>query len=280
LIDLDNKKLASAISSFQVPAKPQILIDIQTFMAEGEPDIDKIALLISNDVGLSSAILKVINSPLYGVNRKVSKIKHAVIALGLRAINGLVVAILLRASIQGQSSTSLEGFWQNATDIASAMAFIGGRIDVRIPVDTLYSIGLFQNCGGPILALKYGDYNDLLAQASRLEINSIELEEQRYKTNHAVLGYYVATSWNLPSDICQIILRHHDIDYLNEITGSKEQLSFAILKAAENLVERIKRQSEAPDWVHVQEGVFDVLGISAMDYSDVEDAYISMSYSN
>ena len=65
LIDLDNKKLASAVSSFQVPAKPQILIDIQKLMAEDEPDIDKIALLISNDVGLSSAILKVINSPLY-----------------------------------------------------------------------------------------------------------------------------------------------------------------------------------------------------------------------
>tara|TARA_R110000787_G_scaffold25434_6_gene71626 strand:- start:25 stop:858 length:834 start_codon:yes stop_codon:yes gene_type:complete len=277
LIDLDNKKLAAAVSSFQVPAKPQILIDIQNFMAEEEPDIDKIALLISNDVGLSSAILKVINSPLYGVNRKVSKIKHAVMALGLRAVNGLVMALLLKSSIQGESSISLERFWENSIDIASAMAFIGGRIDVKIPVDTLYSIGLFHNCGIPILALKYADYNDVLLEASRLGINSIALEEQSYQTNHAVLGYYVATSWNLPSEICQIIRRHHDVDYLDEITGSQEQLSFAILKAAENLVERVKRQSVDPDWQYVEEGVFDVLGISAMDYSDLEDAYISMS---
>ena len=277
LIDLDNKKLAAAVSSFQVPAKPQILIDIQNFMAEEEPDIDKIALLISNDVGLSSAILKVINSPLYGTNRKVSKIKHAVTALGLRAVNGLVMALLLKSSIQGESSISLERFWDNSIDIASAMAFIGGRIDVKIPVDTLYSIGLFHNCGIPILALKYADYNDVLLEASRLGINSIALEEQSYQTNHAVLGYYVATSWNLPSEICQIIRRHHDVDYLDEITGSQEQLSFAILKAAENLVERVKRQSVDPDWQHVQEGVFDVLGISAMDYSDLEDAYLSMS---
>jgi len=276
LIDLDNKMLASAVSSFQVPAKPQILIDIQSLMAEELPDIDKIALLISSDVGLSSAILKVINSPLYGVNRKVSKIKHAVMALGLRAVNGLVVALLLKSSIQGTSSISLEWFWESAIDVARAMSFIGGRIDVKMPVDTLYSIGLFQNCGIPILALKYSDYNDVLAQASRLEINSIALEEQRYNTNHAVLGYYVATSWNLPSEICQIIMRHHDVDYLNEITGSKEQLVFTILKAAENLVERVKRQSFSPDWEYVQEAVFDVLGISAMDYSDLEDAYASL----
>ena len=110
LIDLDNKKLASAVSSFQVPAKPQILIDIQKLMAEDEPNIDKVALLISNDVGLSSAIIKVINSPLYGVNRKVSKIKHAVMALGLRGVNGLVIALLLKSSIQGTSSISLERY--------------------------------------------------------------------------------------------------------------------------------------------------------------------------
>lgn len=276
LIDLDNKMLASAVSSFQVPAKPQILIDIQSLMAEELPDIDKIALLISSDVGLSSAILKVINSPLYGVNRKVSKIKHAVMALGLRAVNGLVVALLLKSSIQGTSSISLERFWESAIDVARAMSFIGGRIDVKIPVDTLYSIGLFQNCGVPILALKYSDYNDVLAQASSLGVNSIALEEQSYNTNHAVVGYYVASSWNLPSEICQIIMRHHDVDYLNVITGSNEQLVFAILKAAENLVERVKRQSFSPDWEYVQEAVFDVLGISAMDYSDLEDAYASL----
>ncbi len=273
LIDLDNKMLAAAVSSFQVPAKPQILIEIQALMAEELPDIDKVALLISSDVGLSSAILKVINSPLYGVNRKVSKIKHAVMALGLRAVNGLVIAILLKSSIQGTSSISLERFWDSAIDVARAMSFIGGEIDVKIPVDTLYSIGLFHNCGIPILALKYSDYGDILSEAGRLGVNSLALEEQSYHTNHAVLGYYVATSWNLPSEICQIIMRHHDVDYLNEVTGSKEQLAFAILKAAENLVEQVKRQSVAPDWQHVQEAVFDVLGITAMDYSDLEDTY-------
>jgi len=273
LIDLDNKKLATAVSSFQVPAKPQILIDIQKLMAEDEPNIDKIALLISNDVGLSSAILKVINSPLYGVNRKVSKIKHAVMALGLRGVNGLVIALLLKSSIQGDSSNSLECFWDNSIDIANAMSFIGGEIGSKIPVDTLYSIGLFHNCGMPILALKYNNYNDLLAEASVLAMNSLAVEEQHYNTNHAVLGYYVATSWNLPSEICQIILRHHEVDYLDEITDSTEQLAFAILKAAENLIEQTRRQSVTPDWESVREAVFDVLGISAMDYSDLEDGY-------
>lgn len=276
MIEIDNKKLAAVVSSFQVPAKPQILTDIQALMAEDEPSIDKIAELISSDVGLSSAILKIINSPLYGVNRKISKIRHAVMALGLKAVGGLVVALVLKSSIQGESNISLESFWNDSLDLANAMSFIGSRIDVKVPRETLYSIGLFQNCGIPILAMKYRDYNEVLIEADRAGMNSIELEEKKYKTNHAVLGYFVATSWHLPNEICRIILQHHDVTYLSDITGSTEQLAFAILKAAENLVERVKRHHVSPDWECVEAGVFNALGISAIDYTDLEDEYFSL----
>lgn len=275
MIEIDNKKLASVVSSFQVPAKPQILTKIQSLMADDEPSIDKIAELISSDVGLSSAILKIINSPLYGVNRKISKIRHAVMALGLKAVGGLVVALVLKSTMRGESSISLESFWKDSSDLANAMSFIGSRIDVKVPQETLYSIGLFQNCGIPILAMKYSDYDEVLLEAGRAGTNSIELEEIKYKTNHAVLGYFVATSWHLPNEICRIILQHHDVEYLFEITGSTEQLAFAILKAAENLVERVKRNDVAPDWKYVEARVFDVLGISAMDYIELEDEYTS-----
>ena len=49
-----------------------------------EPDIDKIANLILTDVGISLSILKTINSPFYGMNRKISKIKQAVMIVGLK----------------------------------------------------------------------------------------------------------------------------------------------------------------------------------------------------
>lgn len=276
MIELDNKKLASAVSSFQVPAKPQILIDIQELMSKEEPNINDIANVIMSDIALSSAILKVINSPLYGVNRKISKIKHAVMALGLTAVNGLVVALTLKSSMQGKASIALESFWEDSLDVANAMSFIGGQIDAKIPLETLYSIGLFQNCGIPILALRYSDYNLLLMQAENTGVTSVALEEQKYKTNHAVLGYYVAVSWNLPNDICQIILRHHDVDILSEIDGSDMQVTFAILKAAENLVERVKRQASSPDWMCLESSVFDVLGISDMDYTELVDRYITL----
>lgn len=276
MINIDNKKMARVVSSFQVPVKPQILIDMQLLLAEEEPNIKSIVGLISNDVGLSSSILKIINSPLYGVNRRVSKIKQAVVILGLKTINSLVTALLLKSSIRGNSCISLERFWDDSVDVANAMIFIGNKLQNKIPVDMLYTIGLFKNCGIPLLAIKFCDYKDLLIEANGLGVNSIKLEDKKYKTNHAAIGYYVASSWHLPKEICSLILQQHESDYLSQISGTNEQLTFAMLKVAEHMVERVKRFNASPDWESIKDGVLNVLGLTYFDFEELEDDYIEL----
>ena len=62
----------------------------------------------------------------------------------------------------------------------------------------------------------------------------------------------MASSWNLPKELCLLILQHHEVGYLSDIVGNKEQLAFAILKAAEHLVERVKRHNVSPDWEEIK----------------------------
>ena len=276
MFDLDEKKMSAVISGFQVPVKPEILSQIQLLMDEEVPSIEDVSTLIASDVGLSAAILKIINSPFYGMNRRISEIKQAVMMLGLKTINGLVTALLLKASFKGNASISLERFWDDAQDVANAMTFIGNKIKNELPVDMLYTIGLFQNCGIPLLALKYADYKEVLIGANQQNVNSIQLEEARYRTNHAVIGYYVATSWHLPNDICQLILQHHEHDFFNHVTDPNTQLSFAALKAAENMVEKVKRFNVSPDWEYIGDAALDILGISPQDYNDLEDDFAEL----
>ncbi|EEX31096.1 hypothetical protein VIC_004041 [Vibrio coralliilyticus ATCC BAA-450] len=46
------------------------------------------------------------------------------------------------------------------------MLFIGNRIKDKVPIDMLYTVGLFHNCGIPLLALRFDDYDDLYTQAN------------------------------------------------------------------------------------------------------------------
>ena len=276
MIELDDKEMAQLLSSFQIPVKPELLTDIEELMEQDAPDIEKIANIISSDVGLSSAILKIINSPFYGMNRRVSEIKQAVMMLGLKTINGLVMAHLLKASIQGDASISLERFWDDAVDVANAITYLGNHVKNEVPIDMLYSVGLFHDCGIPLLALKYKDYNNTLIQAAQEKTNSILIEEKQYLTNHAILGFYAASSWHLPKELCQIILQHHELDFLKQNNEPQARLIYALLMIANNIVSKVRRFTEFPDWEIVKEDVLEIIGFSQEDYDDFENDFFEL----
>ena len=55
-----------------------------------------------------------------------------------------------------------------------------------------------------------------------------------------------------PKPICQMILRHHDHDYLKQIDEGADQLTFSALKTAKNLVHVNKRFIASPDWPYIK----------------------------
>ena len=273
MFNLDEKKMAQVTSGFHVPVKPKILTEIDTLMGKDEPDIEAISQLISSDVGLSAAILKIINSPLYGMNRRISEIKQAVMMLGLKTVNSLVTATLLKQSFMGDASISLERFWDDANDIANAMTFIGKKVKSMVPVEVLYTIGLFHDCGIPLLAMKFPNYKDVLIEANTSKEDLVVVEERHFNSNHAVLGFYVSSSWHLPKEICQLILQHHDNNYVLGKAEDEYKIAFAALQAAINMVERAKRFNYSVQWQESEELLLDVLGITAADYADIEDDF-------
>ena len=93
------------------------------------------------------------------------------------------------------------------------------------------------------------------------ELAFTEVEEQHYGVNHATIGYYVASSWRLPKDVCQIILQHHDRNFISELNGSQEQDLFAVLKLSEQLVSIKNSDCATADWPYVQEKVCQLLAI-------------------
>jgi len=272
----NHEKITDIISGFHVPVRPELLDTIQSLMEQAEPDIDEIAKKISEDVGLSASILKIINSPFYGCKREVTAIKQAVMRLGLKVIDSLVTALLLKTSFKGEASISLERFWEEATDIANAMTFIGNHLGVKTPTEILYTVGLFHNCGIPLLALKYDDYDKVLVEAHQKNTNSLSSESETYRTNHAVLGYFVASSWRLPPYICKLISQHHDLEYLKTRNETENHLIFAVLKMAENLVDKMKRFNSSPDWQYIQSDIFNLFGLTDSDYKQLEDDYFDV----
>lgn len=219
---------------FLIPVKPKVLTQLQRLMQDHESIISDFAKVISKDVGLSSAIIQTTNSAFFALETKITDIQHAVCFIGKDIINSLATAILFKQSFtNAQSCLSLERYWDDSKDIAYAMTFISKQLKVQSQLadGTLYSIGLFHDCGIPAFANKFTDYKEILIKANQAGGNSIEPENDQYGMNHAVIGYIIAMSWHLPEHVCDIILHHHNLNFLAKTSNPEEQLGYAILKS-------------------------------------------------
>ena len=277
MINIDETVIDFVAKGFQIPAKPDILTQLQHVMSKPESSAADEAKVIAKDVSLSGAILKTINSPFFGLRKKISNVEQAVSFLGLDIVNDLVTALLFRDAFDNITCClSLERFWDDSKDVANAMTFISKQVSPAIKDDLLYSIGLFHNCGIPAFSNKFDDYKETLIAANSMNENSIRLEQSKYGSDHAIIGYYIASSWQLPKTVCSIILNHHELDFLSSNNSKEDNIRFAILKLAENLVDRNKRHNQSPDWEKVQTTVFDLLNMDQQDFLAMERTYTEL----
>ena len=71
---LTQEQIINVLQGIKIPPQPQILVDLQIEQIMPDPDLNSIANLISRDVGLTGTILKVVNSPFYGVTNKITSV--------------------------------------------------------------------------------------------------------------------------------------------------------------------------------------------------------------
>ncbi|WP_433786855.1 HDOD domain-containing protein [Pseudomonas frederiksbergensis] len=257
-----------------MPAQPQIMVDLQMEQYMPDPDLEVIAKLISQDPGLSGALLKIVNSPYYGLSNKITAIQRAVNLLGSRSIINLINAQSIKGELNDDTIVTLNRFWDTAQDVAMTCLSLAKRVGVQAG-DEAYALGLFHDCGIPLMLKKFPDYMKVLEQAyanASVECRVVDTENKQYNTNHAVVGYYTAKSWRLPEHVTQAIANHHNAlaifsDELCRNTPLKNLL--AILKMAEHICASYRvlgNQSEDHEWNNVGHLVLDYIGLSEYDF--------------
>lgn len=204
--------LEEAVRDVGIPPRPAVLDRVQLEMSKEEPDLSRLATIISADVSLAAGLMKIANSPYFGLRGRTRTVQQAVVLLGpdfaARAITGMV----LRNAFP--RAGSLERFWDASARIAQICGWLAAREPLRAMFDVgdAYSYGLFRDCGIPIMLRKYADYAQTLAAAndeSTLGFTDVELA--RHPTNHAVVGCVLARTWWLPENSCIAIRHHHDV---------------------------------------------------------------------
>ncbi|BFM13591.1 HDOD domain-containing protein [Simiduia litorea] len=271
VIEITAEQVDAILKGILIPPQPQIMVDLQMEQFDPNCSIDNIAKLISQDVGLSGCILKTINSPFFGLSNKITSIKQAVNLLGIKTVINLVNAQSIKSALSDEQIVALGQFWDSAIDIAQVSTHIAKQIGFDAP-DEAYSLGLFHNCGIPLLMMRFPHYAEVMQRAYTSSDQSItDIENECLTTNHSVVGYYVAKSWKLPIHLCEAIHQHHQVNKIlsEEKADNRKKTLLAILKMAETICKNYKtlgNQDTDYEWQRIADNILVYVGLSQYDF--------------
>ncbi|MFT7561420.1 MAG: HD-like signal output (HDOD) protein [Flavobacteriales bacterium] len=283
--DLSTEQIQSILQGITIPPQPQVMVDLQMEQLNPSCDIREISRLISQDVGLSGSILKTVNSPHFKHTNTITSINQAVNLLGVNSVVNLVNAHSIRGALTDDDIIALGRFWDNAMEIAMASTVIAKQIGFPHH-DESYTLGLFHNSGIPLLLSRFKNYLQVQQGAYGCKHRRItDYENEMISTNHAVVGYYIAKSWNLPAYLCEAIHEHHHVQktFSEGESDSRKKTLLAILKMAEHCCASYRvlgNQQNDIEWEKIEETVLIYCGLTAYDFENMKEQVAELGLGN
>lgn len=190
--------------NIDVPAQPESLVKLSLLLADDEVNLNAVSALITSDMALASAVLKAVNSSLYGLSGRVQSVQQAITYLGTREVASVTFEMGLKAVFP--SAPELEPVWERA----SVRGLLMGRIGQALHVDpwAAHSAGLFEECGKAVLFRHAPQRYGPLLRAAESDEDLLLLEHEEFGVSHDALGAALCESWGVaPAAVSSV--RYH-----------------------------------------------------------------------
>jgi HD-like signal output (HDOD) protein len=199
--------------SIDIPAQPESLVQLSLLLADEDVNLQSVTALISGDMALAAAVLKAVNSSLYGLRGRVQSVHQAITYLGTREVASVTFEMGLRAVFP--PIPELEPVWERA----GVRGLLMGRIGQALSVDpwVAHSAGLFEECGKAVL-FRHAPvkYREMLATAADDE-ELLMLEQQAFGVSHDALGAALCESWGLAAPAVASVRYHVIVQATGEL---------------------------------------------------------------
>jgi HD-like signal output (HDOD) protein len=194
---------------------PTLPLAIQRLLAEinkDEPDIDKLATVISSATGIAAKVIQTVNSSYYSPRSPVTQIKQAVMFLGLNNIRSMAMAYAAMEAMPKSQGEMFDHdvFWSDSLLRAFlARSFAGVRFN-KDQSEEAFTAALIADVALPVLLSVWADYYAPVVEAwSRRPQNLSRLEREHFGWDHAQAGAWIIQSWGFPDEMVVYVGAHN-----------------------------------------------------------------------
>ncbi|MFN9745684.1 MAG: HDOD domain-containing protein [Betaproteobacteria bacterium] len=228
-----------------IPAQPQALVKLSLLLAEDDINLQAAAALIESDMALAAAVMKAVNSSLYGLKGRVQNVHQAITYLGMREVAGITFEMGLRAAFP--PAPELDPIWKRAAWRSRVMA----RLAQRLSQDAwdAHAAGLFEECGKAVLYRHAPDhYRTMLraaAAAAADDVALVEMERVGFGVSHDALGAALCESWGLAAPATHSVRHHVQAQATRQLPPPPARREICALSVLAHLVETDADDAEA-----------------------------------
>ena len=187
-----------------IPSQPDALVKLSLLLADEDINLHGVSMLIESDMALASAVMRAVNSSLYGLKGRVQSVQQAITYLGMREVAAITFEMGLRAAFP--PAPELDPLWTRAAERGLMM----GRLGQKLALDAwaAHSAGLFEECGKAVLFRHAPDHYRAMLRAAQDDVELASLEHAGFGVSHDALGAALCESWGLGAAAVASV-RHH-----------------------------------------------------------------------
>jgi putative nucleotidyltransferase with HDIG domain len=195
----------------ELPPFPLVVLKVWELIGKEAP-FKEIAQVVELDEALTSEILKIANSPFFGLKRKISSVQEAVVYLGEKYL----LEIVTRSASKRYYQSAHEGYelqrgelWKHSVACALASEALNKRLKQKSD-HVLFTAALLHDIGKIVLNSFVKEAFDEIIKRVKGGLTFVEAEREVLGIDHAEIGGQIAKRWNFPEEIIDAIQYHHE----------------------------------------------------------------------
>lgn len=204
------------IKKFQdIKTLPHVVTELSNLIANEDTTMKDFEEVIKMDPTLVVRLLRLVNSPYYGLAQQVDSISRAVAYLGMKNLHNVAVTDAMKNIFaETEEPTNIYSrttLWLHCAAVSICSKMLAERI-FAINGDDAYLCGILHDFG-IIVEEQVAKDNFLKAcEACGTSGNLTTFEQEYLETDHCEIGYLMTKEWDMPVSIQEAIRDHHKFD--------------------------------------------------------------------
>jgi HD-like signal output (HDOD) protein len=189
-----------------LPPFPENISQLQRLLRDPDSEIPDITKWIEKDPGLAADLIKYVNSAAVAPGKKITSILEGVKIIGLNGLE-LVLYPYGAQKVLNKYIMKQKDMWRFSNKVAIYSRYLAGVFGLESDQQNdVYIAGLLGDLGKIILSLVHPDLSERIMDFCKSRNIPMKIfEELSAGTNHNEIGARIATKWNFPENLVELI---------------------------------------------------------------------------